>query len=126
MRLTAMVGTRQSQAYGKILQNAQSGEDHLDKRFRFLNGNIVHLEYAIENMEPDEVLKFKYESTFFNTYVQRNLEILLRLSQLRNPIFFEIAKKLSDKVNKILRNQDQEEGKLQFFKDLRRNLSLLL
>ena len=106
-RLTSMVGTRQSQTYVKILQNVQSGDDHLDQLFHFLNSNIVHLKYAIDNIEPDDVIKFKHECEFFSSYVLKNLEMLLKLSKLRNPIFFEIAKKLWEKVNKILSSSQE-------------------
>lgn len=120
---------RQSETYAKILRNAQSGEDHLDKMFHYLNGNIIHLEFAIDNIEQDEIMRFKYECEFFNSYVLKNLEVLLKLSKKKNPIFFEIGKKLWDRVNQILNTLEFGTSggeQFQFFKELKRSMSFLL
>jgi len=48
----------------------------------------VHLDNAVKNLEAEEILKFKAECEFFDSYCIKNLELLLKLAKDRNPVFF--------------------------------------
>ena len=69
---------------------------------KYLAQNEVHVEHAIDNIDVDDLMKFKYEFKQFDSFVMRNLEQLIKVSMKECYVSHKLAFKLYQKVNTII------------------------
>ena len=74
----------------------QPPQNNFKKVFEFVNQNQVHLEYAIENIDLDEFMKLKnyQNSKFYDQFVTRNIDMVLKCAKKKDAITFMVVSRL--------------------------------
>lgn len=66
------------------VNRAQASIDLMQRIFSLIESNVVHLDHAISNVVPEEIIRLKYDYDNFDGFVVKNLDYILRVSKSSN------------------------------------------